>query len=276
MSLHPDARTVITGAGSGFGRALALGLAARKGRLVLSDVNLAAVEETAKMALGAGAREAIALRCDVTKLDDVEALAQAATRGPGGETVEVGLVVNNAGVATGGNIGEAPIAHWRLTIDVNLWGVIHGCHVFVPILRGQKKGHILNVASAAGLVSTPSMGAYNVTKAGVVALSETLAGELAGSGVGVTTLCPTFFRTNIAASGQFSDDKTRRMAEKLVARGIDAETVVDAALSAVAKDELYCVPMADGRWLWRAKRLAPGSWQRLVGLVRPYIERRAK
>jgi NAD(P)-dependent dehydrogenase (short-subunit alcohol dehydrogenase family) len=127
------------------------------------------------------------MRCDVTRLADVRSLAEACTGA-------VDLVVNNAGVGAGGRIGELSIEDWRWT-DVDLYGVIHGCHVFVPILREQGRGHVLNVASAAGLLCAPHMAAYNVAKAGVVALSETLAAELAGSGVGVTVLCPTFFKT---------------------------------------------------------------------------------
>src|SRR5262249_5674319 len=154
------------------------------------DVNLAAVEETARLARAAGAADTKAMTCDVTKLAELEALAGACD-GP------VDLVVNNAGVSSGGAVGELPISDWRWTIEVDLFGVIHGCHVFVPRLRAQGHGHILNVASAAGLVSMPYMAPYNVAKAGVVALSETLDAELRGSGVGVTVLCPTFFQTNI-------------------------------------------------------------------------------
>src|SRR6185312_10510780 len=112
------------------------------------------------------------------------------------------LVINNAGVAVGGRVGEVALDDWRWIMGVNLWGVIHGCHVFATQLRAQGSGHILNVASAAGLLAPPGMAPYNVTKAAVVALSETLRGELRDAGVGVTVLCPTFFRTNIAASSR--------------------------------------------------------------------------
>ena len=95
-----------------------------------------------------------------------------------------------------------PLDDWRWIMGVNLWGVIYGCHVFAPLFRAQGRGHILNVASAAGLLAPPGMAPYNVTKAAVVALSETLAGELKTSGVGVTVLCPTFFRTNIGKSAR--------------------------------------------------------------------------
>jgi short-subunit dehydrogenase len=257
MALPREARSVITGAGGGFGRALAIALGARGGRLVLSDKDLAAAEETARLARARGAVEARALACDVTKLADVQALALACD-GP------VDLVVNNAGVSSGGLIGELSIQDWRWTIEVDLFGVIHGCHVFVPMLKAQGRGHVLNVASAAALVCAPRMGAYNVAKAGVVALSETLAAELSETRVGVTVLCPTFFRTDIVNNGRFADPETADLANKLMRRARPVEEVVEAALKAVERGDLYAVPMADGRWMWRLKRAAPGAFHRLT------------
>lgn len=269
MHISSSSRSVITGAGSGFGRALALELAGRGGSLVLSDINLPSVQETAEEARRRGAREVKVLRCDVQVLADVEALA-AACDGP------VDLVVNNAGVSAGGLIGELSMADWRWTIEIDLFGVIHGCHVFVPILRQQGRGHILNVASAAGLVSSPGMAAYNVAKAGVVALSETLAAELHGSGVGVTVLCPTFFRTNIVNSGRFTHERFRQMGSRLIEKGRPVEEIVHFALRSVEDGELFSVPMADGRWMWRMKRLAPAAFTRLVARMSRMVENRNK
>jgi short-subunit dehydrogenase len=190
----------------------------------------------------------------------VEALA-AACEGP------VDLLVNNAGVSSGGFVGELSIEDWRWTLQVDLWGVIHGCHVFTPILRRQGHGHILNMAAAASFVAAPRMAAYNVAKAGVVSLSETLAGELQGSGVGVTVLCPTFFESAVVSSGRFADPKTQALAERLHSRGIGVEKVVRSTLRAVERDRLYCIPMANGRWLWRLKRLVPAPYTRLQAAV---------
>lgn len=265
MALPSSPQVVITGAGSGFGRALAFELATRKAKLVLADVNLAGPEETAQLALEKGATSARAFRCDVTKLEDVQALERTCEG-------EIDLVINNAGVSSAGRIGELPIEDWRWTIDVDLFGVLHGCHVFVPRLRKQGHGHVLNVASAAGLLSAPTMGAYNVAKAGVIALSETLHGELVGTGVGVTVFCPTFFKTNIVNSGRFSDPKLRKSGEKLVSRGKEAEDVARAALRAVERGTLYSVPMADGRWFWRLKRLAPEPFAGLVAKLGKRLE----
>jgi short-subunit dehydrogenase len=262
MRLPSEARSVITGAGSGFGRALALELARRSSHLVLGDIDVASCEESARLALAAGARSVRTVRSDVTRLEDVEALA-AACDGP------IDLVVNNAGVASGGPIGVLPIETWRWTVEVDLFGVIHGCHVFVPRLRAQGRGHVLNVASAAGIVAAPGMAAYNVSKAGVIALSETLSAELAGTGIGVTVLCPTFFRTNIARSGRFTDDGVRAVAYRLVDRGKSAEGVARAALASVERGELYSLPMLDAAWLWRLKRLLPGVFPKIIARARP-------
>src|ERR1700722_5797766 len=260
MALSRTPRCVITGAGGGFGRALALELAPRKAHLVLSDVDAKGVEETAKLALAAGASSARAMRCDVTKLDDWNALA-ASIEGP------VDLVINNAGVSSAGLVGELPLDDWRWTLEVDLFGVINGCHVFAPILRKQGHGHVLNVASAAGLFSPPFTGAYNVAKAGVIALSETLAAEFSGSKLKVTVICPMFFRTNIVNSGRIADAKVRERAKGLVDGGKSAEAIARAAIASVDRGELYALPMADGRWLWRVKRIAPAAFNALAGRV---------
>lgn len=258
MALPRAPRCVITGAGSGFGRALAMALSSRGADLVLSDVDLSSARETAKAATAAGAARARALRCDVSRFDEVAGLASECEE-------SIDLVVHNAGVSSAGLVGQLAIDDWRWTLETDLLGVIYGCHAFVPRLRAQGHGHILNVASAAAFVSAPTMAAYNVAKAGVVALSETLAAELAGTRVRVTVLCPTFFRSNIAKSGRFAVAADRVAAERLVDRGKPVDLVARLALDAVDKDRLYCVPMADGRWLWRLKRLAPGAFPGLMG-----------
>jgi short-subunit dehydrogenase len=251
---------VITGAGSGFGRALALLLAERGARLLLADKDETTANETAELARAKGAKEARAVGCDVTRLEDVKSLAAS-------RAGAVDLLVNNAGVGSGGAVGAAPIEDWRWTLEVNLFGVIHGCHVFVPMLREQGHGHVLNVASAAGFLSAPQMGAYNVSKAGVVALSETLSAELLGTRIGVTVVCPTFFQSGIIESGRFHDKEQRERGRKLVAKGKTAESVARAALASVDKGRLYCVPMADARALWRLKRLAPESFSTVAAKV---------
>jgi len=266
MSLPDSPCCVITGAGGGFGRALALELSRRKAHLVLSDVDAKGAEETARLATAAGAASTKALRCDVTKLDDWKRLAAAVGR-------PVDLVVNNAGVSSAGSVGELPIEDWRWTLEVDLFGVINGCHTFAPILRSQGHGHVLNVASAAGLFSPPFMGAYNVAKAGVIALSETLNAELSGTDVGVTVVCPTFFKTNIVNSGRIADPKLRERARGMVDGGKTAETIARAAIASVDRGKLYALPMADARWFWRLKRTAPASFNAIAGRIGRRVSR---
>jgi short-subunit dehydrogenase len=180
----------------------------------------------------------------------------------------VDLVVNNAGVAVAGRVGTIPIADWEWIVRVNLWGVVHGCHVFVPYFTAEGRGHVLNVASAAGFASMPDMGAYSATKAAVVALSEALYTELSPLGIGVTVLCPTFFKTGILGASRGTDETQAKLLETLMAQGkLDAEGVAEAALRGVERGDLYVLPQADARWLWRVKRLAPRLFYRLAPKV---------
>jgi NAD(P)-dependent dehydrogenase (short-subunit alcohol dehydrogenase family) len=250
---------VVTGAGSGIGRAFAVELAAREGRVVCADIRLDAAHETVRMIEALGGK-ALAIACDVSSLEEVQRLAEKSEqwlRGP------VDLVVNNAGVGAGGRpIGEVSIEDWRWTVGVNLWGVVHGCHVFAPRLRALGRGGIINVCSAASFAAAPMMGPYNVTKAAVLALSETLRAELDGTGVRVTALCPTFVKTNIVNSGRIPD-ATSKVASKLMAwTGVSPESVVKTTLRALDADRLYVLPQLEARLLWRMKRLAPAAYNR--------------
>ena len=255
--IPPAPRAVVTGAGSGLGAAFCEVLSGRGARVLASDVDEAAAAATAARCPGTHA-----VRCDVSRLDDVEALAAAAERLLGG----VDLLINNAGVAVVGQIGEVPIADWRWCVDINLWGVIHGCHVFAPRLRAQRSGHIINVASAAGLLSPPYMAPYNTTKAAVIALSETLAADLAGHDVGVSVLCPTFFRSNLVRTSRTSvDGRLRRAARRLVEEsGRSASEIARAALTGAEAGALHIAPQLDGRWLWRLKRISPALFRALA------------
>ena len=254
---------VVTGAGSGLGRAFVLELAARGGARVLAcDIDPASLEETAQMARARGA-EVVTATCDVASEAAVAALADRADQTLG----TVDLVINNAGVAVGGQVGETPLDDWRWIVSINLMGVVHGCHFFAPRLRTQGHGAILNVASAAGLIATPGMAAYNATKFGVVGLSEALHAELSDVGVGVTVLCPTFFPTNIVESARGpADASLKKVARGLMAASkLDAADVARAALRASANGELYCVPMNDARAMWALKRLSPEQWSARIG-----------
>jgi NAD(P)-dependent dehydrogenase (short-subunit alcohol dehydrogenase family) len=274
MALPHAVRAVVTGAGSGLGRAFCIELAKRRGRVLAADIDLEGAEETARLVREAGG-EAVVHRCDVSIPEEVEGLA-AAIEGAYGAA---DLVINNAGVAVGGLVGKVPLDDWRWIMGINLWGVIYGCHTFVPRFRTRGYGHIINVASAAGLLAAPEMAPYNVTKSGVVALSETLHAELAGTGVVVTVLCPTFFKTNIARSSHtHAENVTPDDVEKLMTRtSVQAPEVARYALDATDRGDLFALPHADGRWGWRLKRLSPELFQsRLVPRVAAAAKRRAR
>ena len=254
MSFPQPLRAVITGAGSGLGRALALDLAQRGASLIVSDIVLPSAEETAELVRQQGAR-AEAVRCDVTDRDAVFALVDETERRLGG----IDLIANNAGIAIGGPFDEISIEDWRWAVDINLWGVIYGCQAAVPKMRAQGRGYIINVASAAGLLAPPSMSAYNVTKAGVVSLSETLFAEYKTQGIRVAVACPTFFRTNIvgAMRGATTKKEDAQVIRWMERSKVQAPDVAKAAVDSVRDGKLYVQPMREGRMAWRLKRTAP-------------------
>lgn len=259
-----NAAAVITGAGSGIGAAFAVELAKRGGRVVCSDIDEASAQSTAEQIKSTGG-QVTSMRCDVTRIDDVIALADAAQSWFDGPPT---MVVNNAGVGAGGlPIGEIDLDDWRWVLDINLWGPIHGCHVFAPILRDAHYGGIINVASAAAFGAAPGMAAYNVSKAGVLSLSETLAAEMSGTGVHVTALCPTFVKTNIVESGRISA-KSTQLADRLMRwTGFSPERVARTCLDTLDRGGLYCMPQLDARIGWGAKRFTPTAYTRAVGLT---------
>ena len=258
-----EAAAVITGAGSGIGAAFATELGRRGGRVVCSDIDETAARTTADDILAAGG-EALATRCDVAQLEDVIQLAKVSQDWLGRPPT---VVVNNAGVGAGGTaIGETEIDDWNWVLGINLWGPIHGCHVFAPILKEAGYGGIINVASAAAFAAAPGMAAYNVSKAGVLSLSETLSAELSGTGVNVTVLCPTFVKTNIVESGRITD-KSTELGDRLMRwTGFSPERVARTCLDTLDRGGLYCMPQPDARIGWGIKRFTPTVYTRAAGL----------
>jgi NAD(P)-dependent dehydrogenase (short-subunit alcohol dehydrogenase family) len=259
------ADAVITGAGSGIGAAFAAELARRGGRVVCSDIDIASATVTADAIVADGGR-ALPLDCDVSDVDEVYRLADEAQSWFGGAPT---LVINNAGVGAGGAvIGDSDLADWNWVLGINLWGPIHGCHVFAPILReaGRAAG-IINVASAAAFGAAPGMAAYNVSKAGTLSLSETLAAELAGTGINVTVLCPTFVKTNIVSSGRIPA-QTTQLADRLMRiTGFSPDRVARTCLDTLDRGGLYCMPNPEARIGWGIKRFTPTVYTRAAGLA---------
>jgi NAD(P)-dependent dehydrogenase (short-subunit alcohol dehydrogenase family) len=185
---------VVTGAASGIGRAMAVAFAAEGMQVVLADVEVGPLEDTAAMVRDHGV-ETLTLPTDVSDPTQVEALAERTI----GELGALHLACNNAGVSAGGLSWEIDLDTWNWVLGVNFFGVVHGLRSFIPRIIDSGGGHVVNTASMAGLTSPPGMSPYNVTKHAVVTLSESLAQELAMTHpeVGVSVLCPGWVRTRI-------------------------------------------------------------------------------
>jgi NAD(P)-dependent dehydrogenase (short-subunit alcohol dehydrogenase family) len=249
----------ITGGASGIGRALAVELGARGSRVLVCDIQQTLAEETAHLVEKAGGR-AIARACDVGKLEDVASAADFGERAFG----PFDFCANNAGIVVAGEIGEIPIETWRRVVDVNLWGVIHGAHVFTPRFRVQGRGKFLNVSSIAGFLATPETAPYNVTKSAVLSLSETMSAELGKYGIDTTVLCPSAVRTSIfdsLAKGAVHRALAEKQARSAGPRGPDE--VARITLAAVDRGQLYVLPQMDAQALWLVKRMVPRLFTRL-------------
>lgn len=269
MSIAPlkpsqKAAAVVTGAGSGIGKSFAYEISRRGGDVICVDIDLQTAKETAAMLQELGTH-AVAYKCDVGNAKAMEKLADSAEDLLGRP---VTLVINNAGVGAGGAIGEMSLQDWQWILQVNLWGVIHGCHYFTPKLKALGYGGIINVASAAAFGSAPEMGAYNTTKAGVLALSETLYAELVGTGVNTTVLCPTFVPTNIIENSRVTS-KQKDLGAKAMDKlsWTNSDKVARQTLSALDKGQLYMMPQIDAKIAWRIKRIAPSAYARTLGQI---------
>jgi NAD(P)-dependent dehydrogenase (short-subunit alcohol dehydrogenase family) len=235
---------VITGGASGIGFATAKELARRGARIVLGDIEEAALERAVTQ-LRAEGLDAHGVVCDVRRLNDVAHLAEEAFRLLGG----VHIVFNNAGIAVAGPITQTTHDDWRWVIDVDLWGPIHGVEAFLPRLLEQGEGgHLLFTSSFAGLVANVGLGPYSVAKYGVVALAETLAREVKSAGIAVSVLCPMLVATNIAHSArnrtadygpQPMARDPRQMGDNVI---LDADDVARLTVEAMLAGRLYILP----------------------------------
>jgi NAD(P)-dependent dehydrogenase (short-subunit alcohol dehydrogenase family) len=236
-------RVLVTGGASGLGAALAARYAARGDRVLVTD--LAASAE-----VPAGA---LYQRLDITSETDWAAALERVRDDLGG----LDVLVNNAGIAAGGRIDRLGAEHWRRVLDVNVLGAVTGCRTFVPLFKEQGSGHLVNIASAAGLVHPPAMTSYDAGKAAVVALSESLRWELAPWGVDVSVVCPTFFRTNLAASLGDDDPLMNTVATRLIERSkLGADEIAERVLGAVDGKKFLVLPDRNARIAFWTKRLA--------------------
>ncbi|MBP1488174.1 SDR family NAD(P)-dependent oxidoreductase [Acinetobacter nosocomialis] len=258
-----NAYAVVTGAGSGIGRSFAVELAKRGGNVVCADINLEAAKETVKLIEQLG-QKAFAVQCDVGQAEQVQALADQAE-----QLLDhpVTLIINNAGVGLGGKFDEMSLEDWKWCMHVNLWGVIHGCHAFVPKLKKLGYGAIINVASAASYTAAPEMSVYNVTKAGVLALSETLSAELRKFNIKVNVLCPTLVPTNIIKNGRIPGRYSKLADHALMNYAMTTSDAVAAlTLNRLDRGQLYTTPQIDAKLFLLMKRTSPTLYAKFLGL----------
>jgi NAD(P)-dependent dehydrogenase (short-subunit alcohol dehydrogenase family) len=271
-------RAVITGAASGLGRSLATALAAEGWKIGIVDINDAGAEETLAMVKRAGGSGEV-YHADVAQPENVEAFADHFFDSWGG----VDLLINNAGVASAGLIGDIPLEDWNWIFDISFWGMLYGCHEFVPRMKAQGGGYIVNISSSAGLNSLAEMGPYNTTKAAVISLSETLMVEVAPNNIGVTVACPMFFKTNLLSDLRYTDEWEREFAwSAFNTARMTADEVALKIISAVKKGRLYAIPQLSGKVFWLNKRLMPETYYKIYrflskhGWLRSTLDRLAR
>lgn len=255
-------RVLVTGGASGLGLALATAFLERGDRVLVTDL---APTDSRPDSLPSDARY---LRLDVRSEEEWAAARAEVERIWGG----IDVVVNNAGIAQGGRIEFLTEEDWRLITDINLLGVARGCRTFVPLLKAQGSGHIVNTASLAGLVHPPTMSSYTAVKAAVVAISESLRWELEPFGISVSVLCPSFFRTNLASSLNSSDPAASSFASKLIDRSErDADQIAAEAMAGLEAGEFLILPDPDARKSYRGKRFLPGAYaETMLGMGRKF------
>ncbi|MCY7295584.1 SDR family oxidoreductase [Alteromonas sp. a30] len=249
-------RVLITGGGSGLGKALAYRWADAGAKVCIADINTERGEAT-MTELKNSAADVLFCQCDITQQSHVEALRDTLMQEWGG----VDVVVNNAGVATGGSIADEPMPQWQWVFEINLFGMVRMTQVFAPIFQQQGRGYFLNVASQAGLTPMPLMGSYCAVKSAVVSFSESMRLELVDDNIGVSVLCPAFFRTNLHESMRSDNPVMHGVVNKLLERGtLTAEQVAEMAFQGVQKGEFMIQTHKEGRRATRLRRWLPQSW----------------
>lgn len=259
MSFFQGKTAVVTGAGSGIGRALANALAEAGCRIAVTDINEDRLGEVVDELRNGGA-EAEGYRVDHSKLEDVQGFAEGFFDRWG----HVDILCHNAGVAVGGRFEETSIEDWEYVMDVNLWGTVYMLYVFVPIMIERRQGSILLTASDAGLVAMPFMGAYQATKFGVVGIGETIRMELDVHNIKVSLLCPGDIKTNIIRDNPlYIYDSTGRSAKPEIekyyeTKGAEPEVVAEAALRGLERDRaIILVPWIHHGPLYLLHRISP-------------------
>ena len=248
-------KVLITGAGSGLGKALALRYTAQGDEVCVADINASAAQEVVDE-INANGGSAFAQTCDITKQWDVDKLAIFLRERWGSFDV----LVNNAGVATAGGIDSETMEQWQWVIDTNVLGHVRMTKAMLPLLRDSKNRtkSIINIASQAVLTSAPGMGSYSMTKAALVSYSETAYLELVHERIHVSAVCPAFFDTNLNTSLRTNDAGMQNVVNKLIKKsGIGADEIADKIIAGVKARKFLIITHKEGLKAYRLKRFLP-------------------
>ena len=242
---------LITGGASGLGEALAHHYAQQNFEVCIADLNPKRGNQVVEAITQANGK-AFFLPCDITSETDIEALKQQLQ--PRWDKIDV--LINNAGVATGGALEFEDIEQWQWVIDINVLGMVRMCRAFVPLMKLQGGGKIVNIASQAGITPAPMMGSYNVSKAAVVSFSETMHLELADSNIHVSVACPGFFSTNLDESLRTKQPGVAQLVSKMLQTysDITAAQVAEAIYNDSKNNQFMTITHKDGRMAYRMKR----------------------
>lgn len=260
--LNASPKVLITGAGSGLGAAMARRFAAAGYAVAVTDIDVTRADEVLAGLRNSGA-QGFSQALDITKDSDWAAAQQRVAQEWGG----LDVLINNAGVAAAGRCEESSMADWEWVIEVDLMGVVRGCHRFLPLFRLQaeqgRKAYIINMSSFAGLAAMPGLSAYGTAKAGVVALSEHLLSELADTGIGVSVVCPSFVRTGLLHEFRSPNPAHRELVGRWMDQsGVSADGVADQVFRAMLQKQFLVLTHAQTRWAWMLKRFWPAHYYR--------------
>jgi NAD(P)-dependent dehydrogenase (short-subunit alcohol dehydrogenase family) len=253
---------LITGGGSGLGKSLCLQLGREGAHVIVSDIDDETAQSTTREIVDHQGRSET-LHLDVTDGESIQAAVKY-IEGLGG----LDILINNAGIASSGTLENSSEEQWRKIIEINVMSVVNMTRAFLPLLKAAKQAAIVNIASAAGLTQFPGMASYNVTKAAVIALSETLRNEMFGTSVHVVLVCPSFFKTNLLnASLDMTDDEQEYVGKVMSNSRIQVEDVVKAIIRGIRKSRFLILPHRETRFPYYLKSVHPGVYPRFVSLV---------
>ncbi len=265
-------RVLVTGGASGLGKAIVEQFADLGWKIAIVDINLEGAQQVAESVNKSGA-ESVALYCDIGKDEDFANIAETIKQLWGG----LDIIVNNAGIATTGMMVDCTPEQWQRAINLNLNSVFRGCHFWLPLLSQNGPGHVVNTASFAGIAQAPSMMSYNVSKAGVIALSETLRAELGYRNIGVSAICPAFFKTNLLDSMSPTDEGVKPLVKKWMENSkISAEDVAKDVITGIEKNQLMVISHDYARKAYRFKRFFPKTYMKQLIKKVPQIMASAK